>query len=67
MVTSFIASLLGGIVSIVMVYAWHGVAFYSSGASINQNFRNQSGGKGYHWISFIFKVFHEGSVEGIGK
>jgi hypothetical protein len=54
---------LGGLVSVVLVYAWHGVAFYSvnqstvdNNADIPQNV--------HHWISFLFMTFHQASVEG---
>ena len=55
------ACIIGGITSIVMVYAWYGIAVQQSDGS-NDSVIN--GGNGYHWISFVFMTFHQASVEG---
>ena len=58
---SFVACIIGGLVSVIMVYAWYGVAFQQS---IKRNDTNITEDNVYHWISYVFMTFHEASVEG---
>ena len=58
---SFAACIIGGLVSVIMVYAWYGVAFQQS---IKRNDTNITEDNVYHWISYVFMTFHEASVEG---
>ena len=59
---SFVACIIGGLISIVMVYAWYGVANQHISENNESTIRAQDM---YHWISFVFMTFHEASVEGI--
>ena len=60
--------ILGGIMSVTVVYAWHGIVYNARNAS-NQTFSDDKGMPGdgnlHHWMSFVFKVFHESAAEGI--
>ena len=59
---SFVACIIGGLISIVMVYAWYGVANQHISENNESTIKTQNM---YHWISFIFSTFHEASIEGI--
>ena len=54
--------------SVTVVYAWHGIVYNARNAS-NQTFSDDKGmpsdGNLHHWMSFVFKVFHESAAEGI--
>ena len=54
--------------SVTVVYAWHGIVYNARNAS-NQTFSDDKGMPGdgnlHHWMSFVFKVFHESAAEGI--
>ena len=58
---------MGGIMSVTVVYAWHGIVYNARNAS-NQTFsedkRMPNDGNLHHWMSFVFKVFHESAAEG---
>ena len=58
---SFVACIIGGLVSVIMVYGWYGLAFQQS---IKRNDTNITEDNVYHWISYVFMTFHEASVEG---
>lgn len=58
---SFVACIIGGLVSIIMVYAWYGVVVQQSMKNIDTNTTKENM---YHWISYVFVTFHEASVEG---
>ena len=55
---------MGGIISVLMVYAWYGVVVESTNSSSNADKIEKTDGNLHYWISFVFKVFHESSVEG---
>ena len=58
---SFVACMIGGLVSVIMVYAWYGVVVQQS---MQNNDTNITKDNVYHWISYVFLTFHEASVEG---
>ena len=56
---------MGGLISVVLVYAWHGVAFHSLNQStVDNNAEPGVSQNVHHWISFLFMTFQQASVEG---
>ena len=56
----FVSNILGGIISILLVYAWYGVA---TASSLNIDDAGRIEERLRYWISFLFTVFHQGSVD----
>ena len=56
----FVCNILGGILSILLAYAWYGVA---TASPFNADNAGRSEQHLRYWISFLFTVFHQGSVD----
>ena len=47
-----------------MVYAWYGVVVETTTSSTNVDKAESIKENLHYWVSFVFAVFHESSVEG---